>query len=152
MLESRDVAMDSLPGDIAWYTPLTPSWNIFTQRFQFTGIGKWLTTNGTRPALVLHSSFLLELSKCLAPYPAHSFSLLLAICPHRAGLRLLELLRLAPAGTCKVQTMLLTGGEGCYRGGELGIFTPMYLCVVRKPLDASRTASGAMPSEKSTDE
>ena len=48
VLESRDVALDSLPGDISWYTPLTPSWNIFTQRFQFTGIGKWLTTKGNR--------------------------------------------------------------------------------------------------------
>lgn len=47
--------------------------------------------------------------------------------------------------------MLLTGGEGCYRGGELGIFTPMYLCVVRKPLDAPRADSSAVLSDKPTD-
>ena len=41
------------------------------------------------------------------------------------GLKLLEAIRLAPAGTVKVQKMLLTGGEGCVRGGETGIFTPM---------------------------
>merc|ERR1712196_548969 len=64
VLESRDVVLDALPGDTAWYHPLTPSWNIFTQRFQFTDIGKWLTTN---------------------------------------GLKLLEFIGLAPAGTCKVQ-------------------------------------------------
>lgn len=96
VLESRDVALDELPGDIAWYMPLTPSWNIFSQRFQFTKIGKKMTIN---------------------------------------GLRLLEKIGLAPAGTCKVQQMLLEGGYGCARGGELGIFTPMYMVVVRKPLE-----------------
>jgi len=95
VLESRDIVLDELPGDTTWYHPLTPSWNIFSQRFQFTNIGKWLTTN---------------------------------------GLKLLEFIRLAPAGTCKVQKMLLTGGLGCVRGGETGIFTPMYMVVVRKPL------------------
>lgn len=97
VLESRDIVEDELPGDIPWYQPLTPSWNILTQRFQFTDFGRSLTVH---------------------------------------GLRLLEFLRLAPAGTCKVQKMLLEGGEGCARGGQLGIFTPMYMVVVRKPLNS----------------
>ena len=45
LLESRDVALDENPGGITWYQPLTPSWNVLSQRFQFTGFGMWLTTN-----------------------------------------------------------------------------------------------------------
>lgn len=82
-------------GGLTWYHPLTPSWNVFSQRFQFTGVGMPLTT---------------ALLKCL------------------------EFMRLAPSGTSKVQTMLQQGAIGLAKGGELGIFTPMYLCVARKPL------------------
>ncbi|CAN0311745.1 unnamed protein product, partial [Hapterophycus canaliculatus] len=42
--------------------------------------------------------------------------------------------RLAPAGTNKVQAMLQEGGMGCAQGGITGTFTPMYLSVCRKPL------------------
>ncbi|CAM9291861.1 unnamed protein product [Heterosigma akashiwo] len=97
LLETRDMALDKndAPGAKVWYLPLMPSWNIFTQRFQFTGVGMWLTAN---------------------------------------LLWLMEKVRLAPAGTCKVQMMLQQGGIGCSRGGATGTFTPMYLAVVRKPL------------------
>mmetsp|Transcript_20797 Transcript_20797/g.39125 ORF Transcript_20797/g.39125 Transcript_20797/m.39125 type:complete len:423 (-) Transcript_20797:388-1656(-) len=97
LLETRDMALDKndAPGAKVWYLPLMPSWNVFTQRFQFTGVGMWLTAN---------------------------------------LLWLMEKVRLAPAGTCKVQMMLQQGGIGCSRGGATGTFTPMYLAVVRKPL------------------
>ncbi|KAG5186925.1 sterol methyltransferase [Tribonema minus] len=94
VLETRDVALDANRGGISWYTPLTPSYNIFTQRFQFTPIGHALTV---------------------------------------FALRVLEFMRLAPAGTNKVQGMLQQGGMGCANGGITGTFTPMYLAVVRKP-------------------
>mmetsp|Transcript_33954 Transcript_33954/g.44802 ORF Transcript_33954/g.44802 Transcript_33954/m.44802 type:complete len:423 (-) Transcript_33954:442-1710(-) len=45
VVETRDMALDPNPGGKVWYLPLMPSWNIFTQRFQFTGVGMWLTTN-----------------------------------------------------------------------------------------------------------
>eukprot|EP01084_Bolivina_argentea_P088029 158916_1 len=46
ILEHRDVALDedmSLTGGSCWYEYLLPSWNIFSQRFQFTGFGKAMT-------------------------------------------------------------------------------------------------------------
>lgn len=43
LLETRDAARDPNPGGIPWYLPLTPSWNIFTQRFQFTWLGMRIT-------------------------------------------------------------------------------------------------------------
>lgn len=43
VLETRDAALDPNPGGIPWYQPLTPSWNVFTQRFQFTWLGMRLT-------------------------------------------------------------------------------------------------------------
>ena len=56
----------------------------------------------------------------------------------------LELMRLAPTGTSKVQTMLQQGAIGLAKGGELGIFTPMYLCVGRKPLSSSGGVAGGV--------
>lgn len=43
ILETRDVARDPNPEGISWYQPLTPSWNIFTQRFQFNWLGMRVT-------------------------------------------------------------------------------------------------------------
>lgn len=43
VLETRDMALDANPGGIPWYQPLTPSWNVFTQRFQFNWFGMRLT-------------------------------------------------------------------------------------------------------------
>lgn len=45
IIETRDAALDANPGGKPWYLPLTPSWNVLTQRFQFTALGMWLTTN-----------------------------------------------------------------------------------------------------------
>lgn len=98
LVEMRDLAMspEALKGGgKTWYHPLTPSWNVLSQRFQFSSVGMPLTT---------------------------------------AVLKLLEMMRLAPTGTSKVQTMLQQGAIGLAKGGQLGIFTPMYLCVARKPL------------------
>lgn len=93
ILEHKDKALDKCARP--WFQPLTPSYNVFSQRFQFTPIGMWLTTN---------------------------------------ALKVLEFLRLAPAGTSKVQVMLQQGGMGCANGGVTGTFTPMFLMVARKPL------------------
>lgn len=43
VVEARDMALDSNPGGISWFQPLTPSWNVFTQRFQFNWLGLRLT-------------------------------------------------------------------------------------------------------------
>lgn len=43
IIETRDAALDPNPGGIPWYQPLTPSWNVFTQRFQFNWLGMRLT-------------------------------------------------------------------------------------------------------------
>lgn len=83
-------------GGKPWMLPLMPSWNPFTQRFQFNWFGLGLT---------------------------------------KYGLKVMEFLRLAPAGTSRTQILLQSGGMGLARGGELGIFTPMYLMVGRVPLD-----------------
>jgi sterol 24-C-methyltransferase len=96
IIETRDVALDVNSKGLPWYLPLTPSYNILSQRFQFTPVGHYLT---------------------------------------RVALRFLEFIRLAPAGTSKVQGMLQQGGIGCANGGITGTFTPMYLAVVRKPLN-----------------
>ncbi|CAN0250895.1 unnamed protein product [Phaeothamnion confervicola] len=97
VVEHRDMALDENSGGIPWYQPLTPSYNLLSQRFQFTPVGMVVT---------------------------------------RYGLWLLEKIRLAPPGTCKVQAMLQQGGIGCAQGGLTGTFTPMYLMVARKPLTA----------------
>lgn len=47
ILEARDAALDPNPGGIPWFQPLTPSWNVLTQRFQFT----WLGMRTTKAAL-----------------------------------------------------------------------------------------------------
>jgi sterol 24-C-methyltransferase len=48
-------------------------------------------------------------------------------------LNVLETIRLAPAGTVKVQKMLHRGGRGCAEGGITGIFTPMWFMLAQKP-------------------
>ena len=49
--------------------------------------------------------------------------------------RALELLRIAPKGSGKVQKFLEQGADGLVKGGQLGIFTPSLLLVGTKPLD-----------------
>jgi sterol 24-C-methyltransferase len=43
---------------------------------------------------------------------------------------------IAPAGTQKTGDSLAIAGDNLVAGGKLKIFTPMYLIVGRKPLDA----------------
>jgi len=47
MIEARDLC-DDLNIDMPWYHPLTPSWNILSQRFQFNFIGVRLVTVALR--------------------------------------------------------------------------------------------------------
>ena len=51
-----------------------------------------------------------------------------------AMLGIMETLRLAPHGACKVHKMLCRGADGLVLGGKEGIFTPMYMVVAQKPL------------------
>jgi len=94
--ETRDCVEDSNEGGEEWHLPLMPSFNIFSQRFQFTDIGMFIMTN---------------------------------------LLYVMEKIQLAPKGTHKVQTMLQQGAIGLAKGGDTKIFTPMYLCVARKPVE-----------------
>lgn len=50
-------------------------------------------------------------------------------------LRTMETFRLAPKGITRTHQILLTGADGLVVGGVSGIFTPMYLVVVSKPLN-----------------
>lgn len=43
---------------------------------------------------------------------------------------------LSPRGTTSVHSMLLKAADGLVDGGKLGIFTPLYTIVARKPLVA----------------
>lgn len=43
LLETRDMALDENPGGVTWYYPLTPGWNVFSQRFQFNWLGRRVT-------------------------------------------------------------------------------------------------------------
>ncbi|EEQ32547.1 Delta(24)-sterol C-methyltransferase [Microsporum canis] len=45
----------------------------------------------------------------------------------------LEKLRLAPQGTAEVASELAAGADNLVKGGKLGLFTPMYLMVGKKP-------------------
>jgi|TARA_B110000977_G_scaffold38728_1_gene52019 24-methylenesterol C-methyltransferase len=46
----------------------------------------------------------------------------------------LEFIRFAPKGTQAVHTMLLKAAVNLEAGGDLGIFSPMYLIVMKKPV------------------
>lgn len=48
-------------------------------------------------------------------------------------LRTLETLGIAKKGVSRTQRVLLVAADGLVAGGELGIFTPMYMVLVRKP-------------------
>jgi len=45
----------------------------------------------------------------------------------------LETCRIAPAGTTAISSMLCQGAEGLVDGGRLGIFTPMFFVLAKKP-------------------
>jgi len=54
----------------------------------------------------------------------------------------LETLGVAPSGSTKVHGMLLNVAKELRRGGELGIFTPGYFFLARKPLEAPTPRRG----------
>ncbi len=51
----------------------------------------------------------------------------------RRVLRVLEAIRLAPEGCATVSGILNTAADSLVRGGEMGIFTPLYFFHARKP-------------------
>jgi len=53
------------------------------------------------------------------------------------AVRTMEAVKLAPAGSSQMHHNLSTGGVTLYRGGQEGIFTPMYFFAARKPLSAA---------------
>ncbi|KAJ3217071.1 Delta(24)-sterol C-methyltransferase [Dinochytrium kinnereticum] len=53
---------------------------------------------------------------------------------------MLETLRLAPAGTCKVSKLLNSAADNLIIAGREGVFTPMFFFLVRKPLSAPAAA------------
>ena len=50
-----------------------------------------------------------------------------------AMITVLEWLRIAPAGSKKVHTILCSAADALVKAGKLRIFTPMHLFVARKP-------------------
>ena len=48
-------------------------------------------------------------------------------------LRALETVRIAPRGTAQTADELAAGAESLVKGGKLGIFTPMYFMIAKKP-------------------
>jgi sterol 24-C-methyltransferase len=48
-------------------------------------------------------------------------------------LRALEAVRVAPRGTAQTADELAAGAESLVQGGKLGVFTPMYFMVAKKP-------------------
>lgn len=94
IVSESDIAVVDRSHTEPWETPLMPSWNPFSQRFQFNSVGGPLTN---------------------------------------AMIYLLELVRIAPAGTVKTQKVLQAGGFALRDAGQAGIFTTMYLMVGRKP-------------------
>lgn len=57
------------------------------------------------------------------------------------AVRLMETLKLAPAGSTEMHTNLSTGALTLYKGGVEDIFTPCYFFVARKPLTPARTTA-----------
>jgi sterol 24-C-methyltransferase len=51
----------------------------------------------------------------------------------QVAVRALELARIAPRGSAAVNAFLEAGGRAIVRGGETGVFTPMFYVLARKP-------------------
>jgi len=47
--------------------------------------------------------------------------------------KVMEKVGLAPKGTTRAHEILLEGRDGLVAAGQLGVFTPMYLVICRKP-------------------
>jgi sterol 24-C-methyltransferase len=54
------------------------------------------------------------------------------------AVRIMEFLKIAPAGSSQMHENLSTGASTLYKAGAEDIFTPCYFFVARKPLKASR--------------
>ncbi|KAF9974568.1 Delta(24)-sterol C-methyltransferase [Actinomortierella ambigua] len=54
----------------------------------------------------------------------------------RITTKVLEMVGLAPPGTCRVSDLLIDCGEAVVESGRLGIFSPMFFFVARKPLSS----------------
>ncbi len=54
-----------------------------------------------------------------------------------AVLKLMESVRVAPAGTAAVNELLCTAADSLVQGGRIGIFTPLYFLHARKPTGSS---------------
>ncbi|KAG6475688.1 hypothetical protein ZIOFF_064917 [Zingiber officinale] len=52
----------------------------------------------------------------------------------RIMVKILEFVRIAPAGSSRVTSFLEKEADGVVAGARMEIFTPMYFCLVRKPL------------------
>jgi len=52
------------------------------------------------------------------------------------GLRLLEAVGVVPKGTWEVGETLKVAGDALVKGGQMKLFTPMYLVIARKPLSS----------------
>ena len=50
--------------------------------------------------------------------------------------RVLEFFGIAPPGTCAAHDVLELAARNLAKGGQMGIFTPMYFMLLRKPVDA----------------
>lgn len=48
----------------------------------------------------------------------------------------LEMVGIAPQGTQKTADTLAVSADALVEGGQLNLFTPMYMMIARKPLDA----------------
>jgi sterol 24-C-methyltransferase len=51
----------------------------------------------------------------------------------RNAMRLMELVRIIPKGTCEVAETLEVAMHALVKGGQTKLFTPMYLVIARKP-------------------
>ncbi len=59
--------------------------------------------------------------------------------------RLFETVGIAPDGTTAVSTLLNDAGDALTEAGALGIFTPLFVCLARKPAAAAEQGFEAMP-------
>lgn len=117
ILEERDLVNDEYGG---WQDPATGGYSLSKEACKHYRGGKpWM--------LPLMSSW----NPFLQRFQFNWFGLRLT----KYSLKVMEFLRLAPAGTSRTQILLQSGGMGLARGGQLGIFTPMYLMVGRVPMN-----------------
>lgn len=66
----------------------------------------------------------------------------------RVMVNVLETLRIAPEGTCRVSAFLEQAADGLVAGGKAGIFTPMFFFLAVKPGGSSSSTH----SDESSDE